>query len=162
MITIYTDGAVSKNGTEDAYGGFGFVCVETNMQYHGPVLNATNQKCELQGVIHACKYAEGALNGDYKDSFPQGTVEIRSDSAYIINCYNQGWYKNWRTNGWKNSKKEPVANKELWELLIPYFENPHFNFTKVRGHSGDRYNELADKLANRGKQEAKDYLDFII
>lgn len=161
MITIYTDGAVSKNGTEDAYGGFGFICVETGMTHSAPVFKATNQICELLGVIAACQYAEMELGSDYKERFPQEQVEIRSDSAYIINCYNQKWYVNWRANGWKNSKKEPVANQELWELLIPYFTNPCFNFVKVIGHSGDIYNEKADDLANRGKRTAKDVINKI-
>lgn len=160
MITVYTDGAVSKNGQEGAYGGFGFICVETGVTHSAPVFHATNQICELCGVISACKYAESLLNNNNEDSFPPETAEIRSDSAYIINCYRQGWYKTWQANGWKNSKKEPVANKELWEELIPYFTNPLFNFTKVVGHSGDKYNERADELANKGKKIAKNIIDI--
>ena len=155
MITIYTDGAVSKNGQEDAYGGYGFICVETGFTDFGPVSPATNQICELTAVLEACKYAEKELNENNENAFLKPTAEIRSDSAYIINCYNQKWYHSWRNNGWKNSKKEAVANKELWEQIIPYFENPYFNFTKVTGHSGDTYNEKADHLANQGKRAAK-------
>ena len=161
MITIYTDGAVSKNGTEEAYGGWGFTCVETEAQHYGPVMNATNQRCELYGVINACKYAEALLNSSNKDTFPPETIEICSDSAYIVNCYKQQWYKSWMSNGWVNSKKEPVANKMLWEMLLPYFENPQFSFKKVVGHSGDKYNELADTLANKGKAEAKEWRKMI-
>ena len=56
-------------------------------------------------------------------------------------------------NGWLNSKKQPVANKELWEKLIPYFENPRFSFEKVKGHSGNQLNELVDKMAVAARQE---------
>lgn len=157
VITIYTDGAVSGNGQENAYGGWGFVCVETGLTNWGPVQNATNQRCELIGVINACKYATALLMEKDTSVFPPETVEICSDSAYIINCHKQNWYKSWQNNGWVNSKKEPVANKELWEMLVPFFENPQFSFKKVVGHSGDEYNELADKLANRGKAEAKEW-----
>ena len=55
------------------------------------------------------------------------------------------------SNGWINSKKEPVANKELWLQLIPYFENPLFSFLKVKGHNGDKFNELADELAVKAR-----------
>ena len=156
MITIYTDGAVSGNGTKDAYGGSGFICVETGKTFSHPIYkNATNQKCELFAVLSACVYAEGQI-WNKKNIFPPEEVVIRSDSAYIINCYNQRWYSNWLVNGWQNSKKEPVANKDLWEQLIPYFENPQFRFEKVAGHSGDKYNDRADELANIGKKIAKE------
>lgn len=153
MYKIYTDGAVSKNGQEGAYGGYGFVCEQTGYTECGPVMDATNQICELTAVLRACLYAKDMLLS--KDIFPPIEVEIRSDSAYIINCYNQHWYWSWQSNGWKNSKKEPVANKELWEAIIPFFNNPQFSFTKVRGHSGDYWNEKADELANKGKATAK-------
>ena len=153
MYTIYTDGAVSKNGQDGAYGGYGFVCEQTTYEECGPVIEATNQICELTAVLNACLYAERMLAST--DTFPPQEVEIRSDSAYIINCYNQKWYYSWQSNGWKNSKKEPVANKELWEMIIPFFDNPAFSFVKVRGHSGDYYNEKADALANKGKAAAK-------
>ena len=51
---------------------------------------------------------------------------IYTDSAYLINCANQGWYLKWMTNGWMTSQKTPVANKELWEELIPTFDDIRF------------------------------------
>ena len=79
-------------------------------------------------------------------------ITVLSDSAYCINCYKQGWWRAWVSNGWVNSKKEPVANKELWRQLIPFFENPLFSFVKVKGHNGndtaDAYwNDIVDKMA---------------
>lgn len=83
----------------------------------------------------------------------EDTATIYSDSAYIINCITQKWYKKWQTNGWRNSKKEPVANRELWERLIPYFENPRFSFEKVKGHSGEKdWNDYVDRLAVEAKK----------
>ena len=160
MLTIYTDGAVSKNGQDGAYGGWGFVRAETDdYAFGGLPLNATNQICELKAIYEACKYAQEILDKT-EENFPPETVVIRSDSAYVINCYKQKWYSSWQSNGWKNSKKEPVANKDLWELIIPYFENPRFTFEKVIGHSGDKYNELADKYANKGKAKAKQAREY--
>jgi ribonuclease HI len=78
-------------------------------------------------------------------------IVVYSDSAYVINCYKQKWYKKWQVNGWINSKKQPVANKELWEQLIPYFENPFFSFEKVAGHADNKYNNLVDEMAVKAK-----------
>lgn len=80
---------------------------------------------------------------------------VYSDSAYIINCYKQKWYNKWQINDWKNSKKEPVANKELWEQLIPYFDNVMFSFEKVPGHAGHVYNEMVDQMAVQAKKGDK-------
>ena len=106
---------------------------------------------ELIAAINACKAF------DEIDNF--GTVTIYSDSAYLINCRNQNWWRAWQCNGWRNSKKEPVANQELWEQLIPYFEKPtKYNFVKVKGHNGDKslkayWNDVVDKMAVHKKQE---------
>ena len=149
-MIIYTDGATSNNGKENAYGGWAFVVVDDNNNFiyskSGSLNNTTNNICELTAVIEACYYALGNSSAFEK-------VEIISDSAYIINCYNQKWYYSWQRNGWRNSKKEPVANKELWEELIPFFEKVEFEFVKVKGHAENKWNNLADELAVKAKFE---------
>lgn len=143
-MIIYTDGATSNNGYDNATGGWGYVIVNDieNIvsENYGHIEPATNNLCELTALVNACKDAA---------AFPT-TFIVYSDSAYAINCYTQKWYKNWLNNGWKNAKKQPVANKELWEQLIPYFENPNFKFVKVKGHAGNKWNEYVDELARRG------------
>lgn len=144
---IYTDGAASSNGYEGAPGGWAWILLYNKQIAEfkaGHVANATNNICELMAVIDAC---------DFLSHFTLEKTIIYSDSAYIINCYKQKWYKKWQANGWKNSKKQPVANKELWELIIPFFENELFEFEKVTGHSNNKYNNLADKMAVDAKQE---------
>ena len=140
---IYTDGATSGNGYAGAQGGWAFIILDENEKVansaFGYIPNATNNICELTAVIEACKV-----------TWPDGDFTIYSDSAYIINCYKQKWYKKWQTNGWLNSKKQPVANKELWEKLIVIFKQPNFHFVKVKGHSGEKGNKKADELANLG------------
>lgn len=147
--SIYTDGACSGNGKENAIGGFAFIIIDDSgalkYEYAMRVENATNNICELSAVFGACAFLEAYS--------PQSTATIYSDSAYIINCITQKWYKKWQENGWLNSKKEPVANRELWECLIPYFENPRFSFEKVKGHSNNDWNNYVDKLAVRAKEE---------
>lgn len=149
--SIYTDGATSGNGYEGAQGGWAWILLDEQeriiLKTVGHLDNATNNVCELTAVIDACCYACHKM--DLTD--PNPTFTIYSDSAYIVNCYKEKWYKKWQLNGWKNSKKQPVANKELWEHLIPYFENSRFTFEKVKGHANNEYNNLVDKLAVEAK-----------
>ena len=148
MYQIYTDGATSKNGFEGAEGGYAWAilkdgeCVDYASYYIAP---ATNNICEMMAIITACEEIEHKLE-------PFDKVEVYSDSAYCINCYQQSWWKAWLHNNWINSKKEPVKNKELWEKLIPYFQDARFQFIKVKGHNGDKdqhsyWNERVDELA---------------
>lgn len=142
-IIIYTDGACAGNQNKENKGGYGAVMIyqEHQKEIWGGEINTTNNRMELKGCIEALKTLK-------KKDIP---VEIYSDSAYICNCINQKWYVKWRQNGWKNSSKKPVENKELWEELLLHVESlKSISFIKVKGHSGVELNELADQLANRG------------
>lgn len=140
MIYIYTDGACSGN---PGPGGSAFIVVENEekiYEWKMPIPEATNNICELIAIIEGYIWA--------KKFYPLEKITVRTDSAYCHNCYTQKWYKNWQKNGWKNSKKEPVANKTLWLQLIPFFENTNFIFEKVKGHTGSKdWNDEVDKLA---------------
>ena len=156
-IVYYTDGAVSGNGKENAYGGWAWFCDKTGDWSNGSVLQmATNQICELCAVIEACHDAKKWFENN---EFFVPNIIIRTDSAYVYNCWKDRWYQNWQRNGWKNSKKEPVANQSLWEVLIPFFEDPSYTFEKVKGHAGEPGNERADKLACEAKERAKKVLE---
>lgn len=95
---------------------------------------------ELTAVLKALNQWKEQLSQKYD-------VTIYTDSAYVSNCYEQQWYKTWNNNGWRNSRGEDVANQELWIQLIPFFETPGVFIQKVKGHSGNVYNNIADKLA---------------
>lgn len=77
----------------------------------------------------------------------EGPLHIVSDSTYVVNCFRDGWWKGWLKRGWKNSKKEPVANRDLWEPLIDEVRRRDITFSWVKGHSGDPMNDLVDRLA---------------
>ena len=144
MIYLYTDGATTNNGRDDAIGGWAYIGVtEDNIFIRdcGFIPHATNNICELTAAIKGCRAVEAL----------QDQVTVYSDSAYIVNCYRDGWYLKWQSNGWRNSRKEPVANQDLWEQLIAYFENPSYTFLKVPAHSGIEYNEIVDKMAIEAK-----------
>ena len=105
---------------------------------------------ELRAALEGIKNARHLANNS-KDA----VFEIYSDSAYLVNCYIQRWYKGWQQFGWYNSKNEPVKNQDLWEELIPCFENLHYSFIKIKGHSQDRWNDRVDKLAQAAAEQAR-------
>ncbi|HWP95973.1 MAG TPA: ribonuclease HI [Syntrophomonadaceae bacterium] len=135
-IEIYTDGACSGN---PGPGGWAAVLVygEHCKEINGGELNTTNQRMELKAVIEALK----ALK------VQDWQVVVRSDSAYVVNAFKQGWLDKWQKNGWKNSKKEEVANQDLWQELLTQCSRNQVRLEKVKGHAGDSLNERCDVLA---------------
>lgn len=153
MIKIYTDGSCRNNGYANSVGGWAFAVVEYDDILRadcGARGNTTNNQMELEAVKRALQYIES------QDWAADQQIEIHTDSAYIQNCVSQRWYVNWQKNGWVNSKKEPIKNREYWEFLIPYFTNERFSFLKVKGHNGDRWNEYVDGLAQEKSQSFKE------
>ena len=128
---VYTDGACSGNP-----GPGGWAWVEPGGRWaNGAEAASTNQRMELKAALEAIR------------SHP-GDLIVVSDSTYVINCFRDGWWRKWQSNGWRNSKKEPVANRELWEPLIAEFNGRgDVQFRWVKGHSDDPLNDAADRLA---------------
>ena len=60
------------------------------------------------------------------------------------------WIEGWQRKGWRNSKKEPVLNKDLWELLLTLTEPHVVQWKWVKGHAGHVENERCDQLAREG------------
>ena len=74
-----------------------------------------------------------------------------SDSTYVVNCFRDRWWEGWQRNGWRNSKRQPVANRDLWEPLVDLVnERGDVTFRWVKGHSGDPMNDLVDAAGGRG------------
>ena len=105
-VTIYTDGACSGN---PGPGGWGAVLMFQGKQKEisGGAKNTTNNIMEITAVIEALKLLKESCK-----------VKIYSDSAYVVNAFNEHWIEGWIAKNWQNSKKEPVKNKELWQELI--------------------------------------------
>ena len=93
---------------------------------------------ELLAVINALRtYADSAE-----------AIEIVSDSTYVVNCFRDKWWMGWQRRGWKNSQRQPVANRDLWEPLIELVNSrTDISFTWVKAHNGEPMNELVDQLA---------------
>lgn len=149
-LEIYTDGSLKKIN-KHTFGGWGFVAVRDNTiveSMAGNEKNTTNQRMELLAIVEALKYAFAVRR-------PNEKIIIYSDSAYAINCFEQDWYLGWLSNGWINSKGQPVANQDLWEKIIPYFDNFWYDFKKVPGHAGNYWNEYCDNLAQTQAESLK-------
>lgn len=147
-LEIYTDGSCHKFENKGyGIGAWAFVAIQdVNMIYYaqsdvGDNLYTTNQRMELAAAIAACNWAEQIRTKNQK-------VIIYSDSAYLINAINQNWIGGWQEKGWTNSTGKEVANKDLWFELLPYYDNFHYKFCKVKGHDNKIWNEKADKIAN--------------
>lgn len=149
-VSIYTDGSSFANPIGPCAYSYVSIDCQGNVREHSQgEPTGTSNHAELMAAITALKQ-----HLEYDD------VHVFSDSTYVVNCINAGWYQKWLTNGWRNSARKPVANKELWvELLalLPNFKS--FKFTHVRAHSGNEYNERADLLANLEMQRQRVLLD---
>lgn len=163
MYYIFTDGASARNGQPNQVGGWGYVILDDKEKIihfnYGGEKGTTNNWGELTAAVEAIEYIKKNLMN--KSGFVRELEYIiYTDSAYLINCANQGWYLKWMTNGWVTSQKTPVANKELWEELIPTFDDMRFEYRKVKGHQkGDsftaRWNNYVDRLAVAGRRIAE-------
>ena len=80
-------------------------------------------------------------------------VNLHSDSAYVVNAFNEHWIEGWLAKGWVNSKKEPVKNKELWIELIELTNKHKVKFIKVKGHSTNELNNRCDYLATTAAKQ---------
>jgi len=134
---IYTDGACSGN---PGPGGWGAVILdqENNQKnISGNEKNTTNNRMELLAAIMALKKIKS--NSD---------IVIYTDSIYVKNGITE-WMVKWKKNGWKTANKKQVKNKDLWIKLDELRKKNNVVWKWVRGHSTNKYNNLADELATQ-------------
>ncbi len=119
-------------------GGWGTILMykESKKEISGYKELTTNNVMEITAVIEGLKQLKISCD-----------VDIYSDSAYVVNAFNNKWIAGWVKNNWRNSSKEPVKNKELWQELIELVNKHNVKFIKVKGHSDNEYNNRCDELA---------------
>ena len=141
-VEIYTDGACSGN---PGPGGYGVILMYGSLkrELSGGEKQTTNNRMELSGVIRGLSALREPC-----------TVDLYTDSQYVVNAVNQGWAKKWRANGWMRNKREAALNPDLWEQLLALCETHDVTFHWVKGHAGVDLNERCDQLA---KKEAMKY-----
>ncbi|MCY4435084.1 MAG: ribonuclease HI, partial [bacterium] len=103
-----------------------------------------NNRMELMGVLEALRSLDGPL-------------EVYCDSTYVVNCFKDRWWEGWIRRKWRTSEGKAVSNQELWKQIIEQVQARPVAFRWVKGHSGDRWNDEADRLAT----EAADQQDVV-
>lgn len=135
-VILYTDGACSGN---PGAGGWASILSYKGKEkiLTGGEANTTNNRMELLGVIAGLEAVKENCS-----------VKVYSDSAYVVNAFNEGWIDKWLKNNWKTSGgKASVVNIDLWQRLLKVKENLNVQFIKVKGHSDDEINNRCDALA---------------
>lgn len=134
-VVIYTDGACSCN---PGPGGWGAIIFENGnkKELSGFDKVTTNNQMELTAAIKALQ--------EIKQS---SEITLYSDSAYLINAFNEGWIAKWQLNGFKNSNNKDVANIDLWKILINFNNYHKIKWVKVKGHADNEFNNRCDELA---------------
>ena len=134
-VTIYTDGACSGN---PGPGGWGAILLYNGHEkaISGGEASTTNNRMELSAVIEALQcLREGC------------TVELYSDSRYVLDALEKGWAVRWRNNGWMRTKKDPALNPDLWDRLLRLTEYHNVHYHWVKGHADNPYNNRCDAMA---------------
>ena len=150
VMHIHTDGSCLNNPGPGGWAAIVLDGQDTGLTLKGGEESTTNNRMELTAAIQGL----AAL-----DRFPGSRdtqVVLHTDAQYICKAFNENWIDSWIRKGWRTSKREPVANRDLWETLIELAQGFNITWQWVKGHSGDHYNELCDTIAREqaGQQQA--------
>lgn len=141
-VEIFTDGACRGN---PGPGGWGALLRYEGheKEIYGGERMTTNNRMELTAAIQALAALKNPCH-----------VILTTDSEYLRRGITE-WIHSWKQRGWKNSKKEPVKNQDLWQRLEDEIKRHRIQWHWVKGHNGHPENEHADELANRGIEEVE-------
>ena len=142
-VTIYTDGACSGN---PGPGGWGAILMygQHKRELSGGEAMTTNNRMELTAVIEALSALKEPC-----------TVELWSDSKYVIDALEKGWAWGWKAKGWIKSDKKPALNPDLWEQLLTLADRHTLHYHWIKGHAENEYNNRCDQLAVAESQKYK-------
>ncbi|MFA5651933.1 MAG: ribonuclease HI [Candidatus Paceibacterota bacterium] len=134
-ILIFSDGSSRGN---PGPGGWGAIVADKNKitELGGRENHTTNNRMELMGAIKALSLIKKTKEA----------IVLNTDSAYVINGITK-WVYGWQKNGWKNSTKDDVSNRDLWEELIKVSKGKNIKWNYVGGHIGVSCNERCDTIA---------------
>ena len=134
-VTLYTDGACSGN---PGPGGWGAILEYNGVEKElsGGEDSTTNNRMELTAVIRGLQALKESC-----------TVELYSDSKYVIDSLQKGWARGWRARGWKKADKSPALNPDLWAPLLAESEKHEITYHWLKGHAGHPENERCDRMA---------------
>ncbi|MBE7091691.1 MAG: ribonuclease HI [Clostridiales bacterium] len=141
-VTIYTDGACSGN---PGVGGWGAILFynEFKKEISGYCDLTTNNRMELTAAIEALNLLKEPCE-----------VDLYSDSAYLVNAFNEKWIYGWKKKDFKKGEND-IPNKDLWQILYDNHNKHKINFIKVKGHADNEFNNRCDKLATDAIKDCK-------
>ena len=145
-VIIYTDGGCINN---PGPGGYGVVLLygKKRKELSGGYRQTTNNRMELMACLVGLKTLK----------FPC-SVDLYSDSQYVVNGIKKGWARRWRANKWMRNQLEPAENADLWSQLLDLCDRHRVEFNWVKGHAGNRENERCDQLATEAASRSKKLL----
>ena len=132
---IYTDGACSGNPGKGGWAAIIFDYNSKQIEVSGSEKNTTNNRMELMAPIVALKKIK-----------KKSEVIVYTDSQYVKNGITD-WIKKWKLNGWMNSNKKAVKNKDLWIKLDEVCTKHNVTWKWVKAHANNKFNNLVDELA---------------
>lgn len=139
-VELYTDGGCRGNGqSEENIGAIGGILIYKDIQkeYKKAFANTTNNQMELLAVITGLQMLKEPCE-----------VLVHSDSAYVVNAYQQNWVAGWKAKNWSRGKAGPLKNRDLWMTLDELVNYHQVTFAKVKGHADNALNNRADELVN--------------
>lgn len=138
-VKIFTDGACMGNPGPGGYGAI-IKCVEGAREISGGNPETTNNRMELTAVIEALRQLERPSN-----------IVVVTDSNYVVKGMTE-WLPGWIKRQWRNSRKKPVLNRDLWETLVFLSRRHQIEWQWVKGHDGHPENERCDLLAKKAAE----------
>ena len=133
-VEIYTDGSCLGNPGPGGYGIFMLYNGHEKKMSQGYTLT-TNNRMEMLAAIIALESLTRPCE-----------INLTTDSQYVKQGI-ESWVANWKKRGWKTSAKKPVKNVDLWKRLDEACNRHTITWKWVKGHSGNKYNEIVDDLA---------------
>ena len=140
LVEIFGDGACSGNPGPGGYGAI-LRCSGREKEISGWAPETTNNRMELTAIIEALRQLTRPCR-----------ITITTDSQYVVKGMTE-WIAGWQKNGWRNSKKEQVLNRDLWEALLEQSQSHSIIWRWVRGHAGHAENERCDCLAREALEK---------
>lgn len=131
IVQIYSDGAASPNPGKAGYGTI-LIYGEHRKEISGGFEKSTNNRMELLGVIRGLEVLK-------KENL---TIEITTDSKYVVDSVNKGWVFNWEKKNFSGR-----LNADLWKRFLESYRKHNVKMIWVRGHNDHPLNEQCDKLA---------------
>ena len=139
QVEVYTDGACSGNPGPGGWGAvlrYRFDGKVYEKELSGGDASTTNNRMELTAVIRGLQALKEPC-----------TVELYSDSKYVIDALEKGWAWGWKKRGWVKSDKKPALNSDLWEILLTLTQKHDVHYHWVKGHAENPKNNRCDELA---------------